>query len=100
MSMFDKIKARNREAIEAHLSDNFIARSIAHDTTYDKAGVLEYCNTFKAESYELLLATETKLICQGIDVTEEGRFPVMDVWTHDGSKITACDFLFGRMGEI
>ena len=39
MSMFNKIKARNREAIEAHLSDNFIGRSIAHDTTYDKAGL-------------------------------------------------------------
>ena len=46
MSMFDKIKARNGEAIEAHLSDNFIGRSIAHDTTYDKAGVLDYCDTF------------------------------------------------------
>ena len=100
MSMFDKIKPRNREAIEAHLSDNFIGRSIAHDTTYDKEGVLEYAATAETERYELLLETETKLVCQGIDVTEEGRFPVMDVWTHDGSKITACDFLFGRMGEI
>ena len=100
MSMFNKIKARNREAIEAHLSDNFIGRSIAHDTTYDKAGVLEYEATAETERYELLLETETKLVCRGIDVTEEGRFPVMDVWTHDGSKITACDFLFGRMGEI
>ena len=45
MSMFDKIKPRNREAIEANLSDNFIGRSIAHDTTYDKAGVLEYAAT-------------------------------------------------------
>jgi hypothetical protein len=23
----------------------------------------------------------------------------MDVWTHDGSKIIACDFLFGQMDE-
>ena len=99
MSMFNKIKARNREAIEAHLSDNFIGRSIAHDTTYDKAGVLEYCDTFKVESYELIFETETKIVCQAIDVTEEGRRPVMDVWTHDGSKIIACDFLFGQMDE-
>ena len=42
--------------------------------------------------YEATAETETKLVCQGLDVTEEGRFPVMDVWTYDGSKITACDF--------
>ena len=89
--MFDKIKARNKKAWEGHFSDNFIGRSIAHDTTYDKAGVLEYESTAE---------TETKLVCQELNVTEEGQFPVMDVWTHDGSKITACDFLFRRMGEI
>ncbi len=91
MSMFDKIKARNKEAIEVPFSDNFIGRSIARDPTYDKAGVLEY---------EATAETENKLVCQGIDVTEEGQIPVMDVWTYDGSKITVCGFLFRRMGEI
>jgi hypothetical protein len=47
----------------------------------------------------LICETETKIVCQAIDVTEEGRRPVMDVWTHDGSKIIACDFLFGQMDE-
>ena len=99
MSMFEKIKLRNKEAFETHLSDDFIGRSIAHNTTYNKEGVLEYEAISKPESYELLLETDTKLVCQGVDVTAEGRFPVIDVWTHDGNKITSCDFLFGQMGE-
>ena len=89
--MFDKIKAGNKKAWEAHFCDNFTARSIAHDTTYGKAGVLEH---------EATAETETKLVCQELNATEEGQFPVMDVWTHDGSEITACDFLFRRMAEI
>ena len=44
----------------------------------------------KPESYELLLETDTKLVYQGVDVTVEGRFPVKDVWTNDGNKITSC----------
>ncbi|MDB2530742.1 hypothetical protein N9X46_08540 [Paracoccaceae bacterium] len=99
MSMFDKIKARNREAFEPLLSENFIGRSIANNNEYTRDNVLEYCDTFKVESYELIFETETKIVCQAIDVTEEGRRPVMDVWTHDGSKIIACDFLFGQMDE-
>ena len=42
MSMFEKIKLRNKEAFEAHLSDDFIGRSIAQNTTYNKEGVMEY----------------------------------------------------------
>ena len=87
MSMFDKIKARNREAFESLLSENFIGRSIANNNEYTRDNVLEYCET------------ETKIVCQAIDVTEEGRRPVMDVWTHDGSTIIACDFLLGQMDE-
>ena len=99
MSMFDKIKARNREAFEPLLSDDFIGRSLANNNEYTRDNVLAYCHRFKVESYELLCETETKIVCQAIDVTDESRAPVMEVWTHDGNKITASDFLFGQMDE-
>ena len=61
--------------------------------------MLEYCDKFKVESYELICETEIKIVCQAIDVSEKGRRAVMDVWTHDGSKIIACNFHFGQMDE-
>ena len=61
--------------------------------------MLEYCDKFKVESYELICETKTKIVCQAIDVTEEGRRPLMDIWIHDGNKIIPCDFLFGQLGE-
>ena len=54
MSMFDKIKARNREAFEPLLSENFIGRSIANNNEYTRDNVLEYCDTFKVESLSLI----------------------------------------------
>ena len=63
MSMFDKIKARNREAFEPLLSDDFIGRSLANNNEYTRDNVLAYCDSFKVESYELLCETETKIAC-------------------------------------
>ena len=101
MSIFEKVKAErgNRSAKELLLSDEFEGRSVAHSGTVKKPSVLEYMDAIIDTKYELLLETDTKLVCKGIDETSDGRYPVIDVWTHDGKQRTACDFVFGAMEE-
>ena len=67
--------------------------------TWATERLYKYNQKIEAYCVPKFLLKDTKLVCQGVDVTAEGRFPVIDVWTHDGNKITSCDFLFGQMGE-